>query len=126
METIAASFHSGNDYVIIVVAVIVSMGNIIVVIISGIVTSRNTRRAQEDARQAQLAVRRAEEAVVATTKVALDTHRLVNGKHMKLLRDCMLLSERVARENPNDKPAQDAAYLAREDYVLFQNVLKNG
>lgn len=51
-----------------------------------------------------------------TNEVAHTTHRIINGHNTKLLHAIMLLTERVAKENPEDQQALRAAQAARDDY----------
>jgi hypothetical protein len=80
---------------------IVASGNIVAVFIAAYFTARAARRAEAEAALAR--------------RVAEKTHQLVNGQKTLMLRALLVLTMRIARENPNDMDAQEAADKAGRD-----------
>ncbi len=52
---------------------------------------------------------------IRVKKIAESTHIIVNSQRTMLLRLIAALSRRIAKENPSDKEAQDAAAIAESD-----------
>jgi hypothetical protein len=82
-------------------ALIIASGNILAVFISAWFTSRAARQAKEEAALAR--------------RIGEATHAIVNSQRTLMLRALHVLTIPIARENPNDTDAQEAADKAGRD-----------
>jgi pyruvate-formate lyase-activating enzyme len=94
------------------IAIVTSLGPTIAIIVSAILARRGTERV---ASTLKVNTTQTQTKLADLKKVADTTHTIVNNQRTVMLRFIAELTHRIAKENPKDNQAQEAASLAKEE-----------